>query len=111
MISGFEGFPQSAQGDGFVSILAPFFTAGGHDAGGEVDEAYPTLGPVLVLAALSTGREGLDPTLGKKIFVRVWDRKGVGRGGCTLHDRNLNESLLIRYGKGEACSIMFERAH
>ena len=108
MIPCLQGLPQSFDGDGLVSVLATFFPAGGYDPGGEVDEAYSAFSPILVLAALSSGGKGLDPTLGKQIFVRVRNRKGVGRGGGTLHDRNLNKSLLIRYGNGEACSIIFE---
>lgn len=111
MIPCLQGLPQSFDGDGFVSVLAPFFTAGGYDPGGEVDEADSAFSPILVLAALSAGGKGLDPTLGKEIFVRVRNRKGVGRGGGALHDRNLNKSLLIRYGNGEGSSIMFERQH
>lgn len=89
-------------------MLATFFPAGGHDSGGEVDEANPAFSPILVLAALSAGCESLDPTLGNEFFVRFRDRERVETGVVGLHVPNVSKYRRIRYGNGEGCSIMFE---
>lgn len=107
MVSGLQSFPKPFEGDGLVPVLATFFPAEGHDAGGKVDQANSAFGSVLMLTALSAGCEGLDTTLGKEFFVRFRDGEGVGKGIVGRHDPNVSKYQGIRYGKGEGRSIMF----
>jgi hypothetical protein len=53
MIPGLQSFPKPFDGNGLVPVLATFFPAEGHDAGGKMDQADSAFGSVLMLTALS----------------------------------------------------------
>jgi hypothetical protein len=77
MIPLFQPLPQTFQCRGPIPVLAPFLPGSDHNSGGEMGEPNSRLGPVLVLASLSTGREGFHPTLGKKLLVSFGDGEGI----------------------------------
>ena len=108
IVPGLQKLPESLESDGFISVLAPLFPAGGHEARWEVNQAYSALGAVLVLSPLSASGEGLDSTLAQEFLVRGRYRKGVRGRIVRFHGPKLSKSLQIRYGNGEASSIMFE---
>jgi hypothetical protein len=74
----FQTFSKSPQGIHPIPMLAPFLTGGDHDSSGEVGEADTRFGTILVLPSLSTGREGLHPTLGEEFLVRIGNGNRIG---------------------------------
>lgn len=70
----FDLFPEDGGGGVLVEVLAAFALAGYDEAGGGVAQAYGGFDLVDVLAALASGAEGFDFTLGEEFLV------GVGKG-------------------------------
>ena len=73
-----QALPEPGQGGCLVPELAPLLPGRCHQPGGEVGEAHPALGPVLVLSALSPCHEALDSALGKEFLIGLRNRNGVG---------------------------------
>jgi hypothetical protein len=90
-----EAGPEALQRDLLVPVLAPLVPCRDHDPGGTVGQAYPALGGVLVLPALSARPEGVDPTLRKESGVVVRDVRAA-RGG---HVRGHARGRVVRTGR------------
>ena len=80
-----QALPEAAQCRGLVPVLAPLLPAGDHHPRGQVDQPDPAFGPVLVLASLSPGHEGLHPALRQELVVGVGNGKGLRRWGFVAH--------------------------
>jgi len=93
-------------------MLASLLTAGDHHPRGEVNQSHAALGPVLVLAALSSGHESFDTALGQEVFVRFGNGEGGREVAFGVHPSKLWESVPNGYGKGSTRSvILWETQH
>ena len=92
-----EPGPQPGERELAVAVLAPLVPGGHADAGGEVDEADPALGRVLMLATGSAGPEGLHSALGEECVVVFGNDDHVASGGF---------AALVRIGHGLPCGMV-----
>jgi hypothetical protein len=91
VVSPLELLSQTAQCRGLVPVLAPLLPARHHEPRGEVDQADPALGAVLVLAPLSPGHEGLHPALCQELVIALRDGKEVGGGHFIVHENKMED--------------------
>jgi hypothetical protein len=73
-----QASPEPLEGDLPVPMLTALVPGRYHDSSGVVSEANAALRSVLVLAALASGTEGVDPALTQQ-FVVVLGDPGSGR--------------------------------